>query len=244
MTDERPASSEPAIAVQGLWRSYGERPALRDVAFSVPAGGTLAIIGPNGAGKSTLLRILATLLRPGEGSVRVLGAQLPGSGWRVRGRIGLLGHEPLLYPDLTARENLRFHSRLHGLTPASAQARIDWLLDRIGLSRRADDRVGELSRGMIQRLAVARALVHDPELLLLDEPLAALDPGAAESISPLLGPNPGRTRVLVTHDPERGVAGSDALLALDRRGQVAWAGPTDQVPDAAPLASLYAGTPR
>ena len=124
------------------------------------------VFGPNGAGKSTLLRVLATLLRPHAGTARVLGHALPDEGWAVRGRIGLLGHAPLLYRDLSGRENLAFHARLHGVALERA-----WeLLERVGLTARADDKVHTYSRGMVQRLAVCRAVLHDPEVLLLDEP--------------------------------------------------------------------------
>src|SRR5689334_25007080 len=115
------ATAEPAIAVSGLGRAYGDRVVLRDVAFSLPAGQTLVVFGRNGAGKTTLLRVLATLLRPHAGEARVLGEPLPDRAWSVRGRIGLLAHDPMLYLDLSARDNLRFHARLHGV----AETRVD-----------------------------------------------------------------------------------------------------------------------
>ncbi|MBX5470631.1 MAG: ATP-binding cassette domain-containing protein [Thermoleophilaceae bacterium] len=124
--------------------------------------------------------------------------------------MGLLGHDPLLYRELSARENLLFHARLHGV----AAARVDELLEAVGLSRRARDPVRELSRGMVQRLAAARAVLHDPPLLLLDEPREGLDPAAADLLEPLIGRSSGRTRVLVTHDVERGLAESDLGIGL------------------------------
>jgi heme exporter protein A len=196
-----------AIELADVGRAYGERVALAGVTLSVERGETLAIFGANGAGKSTLLRILATLLRPHHGVARVFGHELPKEGWAVRPRIGFLGHEPLLYRDLTARENLRFHARLHGVAPA----RVDELLDAVGLALRADDPVHTYSRGMVQRAAVCRALLHEPELLLLDEPLAGLDPGAAAAVAPLLS---GGTRVLISHDVEAGLAEADVVLGL------------------------------
>lgn len=199
-----------AIEVTGLERRYGDRVALENVSFSLAEGQTLAVLGPNGAGKTTLLRVLATLLRPHGGEVRVLGSRLPDEAWKVRGRVGYLGHEPLLYRSLSARENLVFNARLH----AVPEARVDELLDAVGLGRRAGDPVEELSRGMRQRAAAARALLHDPELLLLDEPAAGLDPGAARLLEPLIGKSSGRTRVLVTHDFERGRAEGDVVLGL------------------------------
>jgi heme exporter protein A len=208
-----------AIALEGLERRYGDRPALRGVTAHVGEGQTLVLFGANGAGKTTLLRVLATLLRPHGGRVSVLGASLPGESWKVRGRVGYLGHEPLVYPDLTARENLRFHARLHGV----AAARVDELLRAVGLERRAGDPVRELSRGMVQRLAAARAVLHDPPVLLLDEPRAGLDPVAAEELEPLIGRASGRTRVLVTHDVERGLREADVVLGL-RAGAAELAG--------------------
>ena len=200
----------PAIELEGLTRRYGDREALSDVALSLEAGRTLVVFGPNGAGKTTLLRVLATLLRPHAGTARVLGRELPREGWAVRGRIGFLGHAPLLYRDLTARENLRFHARLHGVPFARADA----LLEQVGLDRRADDPVHTYSRGMVQRAAVARAVLHDPELLLLDEPTANLDPHAAELVEPLIGVASGRTRVVTSHDPVGGLHGADVALGL------------------------------
>ncbi len=203
---------EPAIALEGAVRRYGERLALDGVTVAVPAGRTLGVFGANGAGKTTLLRVLATLLRPHDGSVRVLDAHLPDDAWKVRGRIGYLGHEPLLYRDLTARENLAFHARLHGVEAK----RIGEVLEQVGMQRRADDPVRDLSRGMVQRVATARAVLHDPPVLLLDEPRANLDPAAAELLEPLIGRASGRTRVLVTHDVEGGLAESDVVLGLVR----------------------------
>ena len=181
------------------------------------------MIGPNGAGKSTLLRILATLLRPTAGEVEVLGAALPRRAWAARGRIGYLGHEPLLYRELSVRENLEFNARLHGVE--RPEERVDELLERAGLLRRATEPVRNLSAGMLQRAAICRVLVHDPELLLLDEPRSHLDLGAAAVVDELLGPAPGRSRVLVTHDVEGGLAEADLALALRADGSVAHAGP-------------------
>jgi heme exporter protein A len=200
----------PAIELDGLVRRYGERTALDGVSVTVPAGATLVVFGPNGAGKSTLLRVLATLLRPQGGAARVLGSELPREGWKVRGRVGLLGHEPLLHRDLTARENLRFHARLHGV----AFRRIDTLLEQVGLRLRADEPIRELSRGMVQRVAACRAVLHEPDVLLLDEPTANLDPAAADALDPLVGRGSGRTRVVTSHDPARGLAEADVVLGL------------------------------
>jgi heme exporter protein A len=159
-----------AVELDGLTRNYGERAALDDVTLTLEEGQTLVVFGPNGAGKTTLLRVLATLLRPHSGKVTVLGTQLPDDGWQVRGRIGLLGHDPLLYRELSARENLRYHARLHNID----DERVDRQLAAVSMTNRADEPVRTLSRGMVQRVAVARATLHDPELLLLDEQAAWL----------------------------------------------------------------------
>jgi heme exporter protein A len=226
-------AAAPAIELEGLTRRYGERVALRDVTLSLPAGATLVVFGPNGAGKSTLLRVLSTLLRPHSGTARVLGRPLPEEGWAIRGRIGLLGHAPLLYRDLTARENLAFHARLHDVPLARADA----LLDQVGLAARAGDKVHTYSRGMVQRLAVCRAVLHDPELLLLDEPRANLDPAAREIVEPLIGAASGRTRVVTSHDPAGGLADADLALGL-RDGAAALLAPADAV-DPAQIGALY-----
>jgi heme exporter protein A len=221
------ATSPAAVALEGVGRAYGERVALRDVTFTLPPGATVAVFGANGAGKTTLLRILAGLLRPHAGRATVLGAKPE----LARGRIGLLAHEPMLYRDLTVRENLRFHARLHGVE----LARVEVLLDQVGLAARADDPVRTLSRGMTQRAAICRAVLHAPELLLLDEPLANLDPGGASAVAPLLA---GPARVLISHDAEQGLADADWVLGLRGGRQAIWAPAADvALPD---IRRLYA----
>ena len=222
-----------AIELADVGRAYGERVALAGVTLTVDEGETLAVFGANGAGKTTLLRILATLLRPHRGVARVLGHELPREGWAVRGQVGFLGHEPLLYRDLTARENLRFHARLHSVP----EARVEELLERMRLHGRADDPVRTLSRGLLQRVAVCRAVLHDPPLLLLDEPRANLDPAAAELIEPLIGRASGRTRVVTSHDPAGGLAEADLALGL-RDGRVALSAPAIEI-DSAAVEELY-----
>jgi heme exporter protein A len=227
------ARNEAAIQLDRLGRNYGERMALSDVSLSLPVGRTLVVFGPNGAGKTTLLRVLATLLRPHAGDIRVLGASLPDGGWSVRGRIGLLSHEPMLYRELSARENLRFHARLHGV----GGERVRELLAAVGMGDRADEPLRTLSRGMTQRVAIARAVLHDPELLLLDEPRANLDPAAAELVEPLIGAASGRTRVISSHDPGSGVAEADLVLGL-HHGRSALLRAAEDV-DPAEIAGLY-----
>jgi len=204
----------PAIAVTGLRRDYGDRTAIAGLELELAAGETLVVLGPNGAGKSTLLRVLGTLLRPSAGEVLVLGCSLPREAWKLRGRIGYLGHEPLLYRDLSGRENLRFHARLHGLAGAEAEARIEELLAAVTMERRADERVAELSAGMRQRLAICRCVLHRPELLLLDEPDSNLDAEGRELARGLIGPGSGAARVVVTHDPDRHLPEADQVLEL------------------------------
>jgi heme exporter protein A len=237
----RAAAPPAAVAVAGLRRDYGERTVLRDLTLELSEGQTLAVLGPNGAGKTTLVRILATLLRPSAGEAAVLGCFLPSEAWKARGRLGYLGHEPLCYRDLTCAENLRFQARLYGLGQESEE-RIAELLDQVGMSRWAVELVRNLSAGMVQRLAVCRAVLHDPELLLLDEPRAHLDPEAAALVEPLIGPAPGRTRIVVTHDVEAGLAEGDRVLALRAGGAVAYQG------DASGLSpgdarAIYGGAP-
>jgi heme exporter protein A len=224
---------QAAISADNLTRYYGERVALEDVTFELPAGGTLAVLGANGAGKTTLLRVLATLLRPHAGTLRVLGEPLPEDAWAVRGRVGLIGHEAILYRDLSARENLEFTAALHKVDRSAAAP----LLERVELGTRADEPVRTFSKGMLQRLAVARALLPEPDLLLLDEPLANLDPGAADLLAPLIGAAPGRSRVIVTHDVEYGLAEADLALGL-KRGRTQWLRPGGQV-DAGDAKELY-----
>jgi heme exporter protein A len=219
-----------AVELDGLARRYGERPALDGVTLTLGTGQTLAVLGRNGAGKSTLLAVLATLLRPHAGRVRVLGHVLPDDGWAVRGRIGLMSHDPLLYRDLTARENLAFHARLHGVDGE----RTETLLDLVAMTSRADEPVRNLSRGMAQRIAACRAVLHDPELLLLDEPTAHLDPSAVALLAPLVGPEAvtvdgsPRTRIVTSHDPWEAISQADVVLGL-RDGRVVMAGQAGDV---------------
>ena len=212
-TREGNRALEPAIELAGLRRDFGDRTALDGIDLRVDPGASVAVLGPNGSGKSTLLRILAGLLRPTSGQVSVLGCTLPKETHLLRGRVGYLGHEPILYRDLTPRENLELAAALHGLESEAISPRIEALFDAVGMSPRADDRVGELSAGMKQRIDICRAVLHDPELLLLDEPDAHLDPEARRRIAPLVAAGNGRTRVAVSHD--RGAATEDADFVLE-----------------------------
>jgi heme exporter protein A len=223
-----------AIELRGLTRHFGERTVLRDVSVSLPAGATLAVLGRNGAGKSTLLRILATLLRPHGGDALVFGEPLPRRAFAVRGKLGLLAHDPLLYRDLTGRENLRYHAQLHRV----GFERVEEVLEAVKMDRRADEPVRLLSQGMVQRIAICRAVLHAPELLLLDEPRANLDPAAGVLVEPLIGRAAGCARVLTSHDPGTALAEADLALGLSD-GAVAFIGPADGV-GPAQLKELYA----
>jgi heme exporter protein A len=234
VTEATTGSTTTAIELRGLSRHFGERAALREVSISVPPGATLAVLGRNGAGKSTLLRILATLLRPHAGEVALFGEPLPKRAFAVRGRLGLLAHEPLLYHDLSGRENLRYHARLHRIE----DGRVEQLLAAVRMERRGDEPVRLLSRGMVQRLAVCRAVLHRPQLLLLDEPRANLDPGAGELVEPLIGRASGCTRVITSHDPRAALAEADVVLGL-KDGRPEFVGEPGQL-SAEKLTELYA----
>ena len=214
---QRPSASggaAPAIELRGLRRDFGDRTALGAISARLEPGESLAVLGPNGSGKSTLLRILAGLLRPSGGDVSVLGCSLPKETHRLRGRVGYLGHAPLLYRDLSPRENLDLVAALHGLNPEQADIRIQTLVEEVGMAHRADDRVAELSAGMKQRVDICRAVLHGPDLLLLDEPDAHLDAEARRMVEPLIGAGTGPSRVVVSHDRDAATAGADVVLEL------------------------------
>lgn len=204
------------IRITKLVKNFGPRSVLRKVDLHLPQGEFLTLVGPNGAGKTTLLRILAGLSRPSAGEVQVGGWQLPQAVDRVRPHLGLISHQPLLYADLTAEENLRFFARMYALPDPAA--RISEVLEAVGLSERRSQLVGELSRGLQQRLAIARAVLHQPEVLLLDEPYTGLDQQAAAALDDLLQSvaRAGRTVLLTTHNLDRGLAHCDRLAILSR----------------------------
>ena len=204
------------IEIQGLVKTFGTRNALAGLSLKVERGEFMTLVGPNGAGKTTLLRILAMLTRPSSGTVRVAGLNLAKAGDQVRRQVGFLSHRTLLYEDLTAEQNLRFYARMYDLGEASP--RIQELLDRVGLSARRCDLVRTFSRGMQQRLAVARAMLHRPQLLLLDEPYAGLDPWAAQVLAGLIQESieEGGTVLLTTHNLELGLALGQRVAVLAR----------------------------
>ncbi|MBN1179514.1 MAG: heme ABC exporter ATP-binding protein CcmA [Anaerolineae bacterium] len=211
-----------------LTKAFGPWAALSNVDFEVPAGQFVMLVGPNGAGKTTLLRILATLARPTSGTVRIAGLDPVGDGIEARRRIGFLSHRTILYDDLTAEQNLRFYARMYDLE--DADARIDALLERVGLTARRHSLVHTFSRGMQQRLAVARTVLHAPDVLLLDEPYTGLDPTAAQVLSDLLTELAGEgcTVVMTTHDLERGLAVGHRVVVL-ARGRIVYDAHRNQV---------------
>jgi len=191
------------------------------------------VLGPNGAGKTTLLRLLSTLLRPSRGTLEVLGAALPDEAYKVRGRIGFVAHEPLLYRELSAVENLEYYCGLYGVE----QARAGELLDAVGIGPARNAPLRELSRGSVQRVALARAVLHRPALLLLDEAFSHLDPAAVELVQPLIGRSAGVTRVLTSHDAMAAAAEADVVLGLRAAHPVLLA-PAAEL-DAATIRELY-----
>ena len=210
------------VEAERVGKSFGRTAVLRDVSLRIAAGETIALFGPNGAGKSTLLRVCATLMTPTAGTLRLFGSD--GRNPEARRRIGLVAHQSFLYPDLTARENLVFYAGIYGV--ADAPRLVDAWLARVDLVDAGDRPVRAFSRGMEQRLSLARALLHDPELVLLDEPWSGLDAAAADWLDALLAElrSRGRTVVAATHDFARGLGVADRAVIL-HRGRIAWEGP-------------------
>ncbi|MCC7360053.1 MAG: heme ABC exporter ATP-binding protein CcmA [Anaerolineales bacterium] len=220
------------IETHGLKKAFGLRPVLRGVDLEIASGECVALLGPNGAGKTTLMRILATLSKPSAGQVRVAGIPLPEGAADVRRRLGVVSHHTLLYSDLTAEENLQFYARLYGLEQPAA--RLGAVLAQVGLSKRRRDLVRTFSRGMQQRLAIARALLPDPAVMLFDEPYTGLDPEAALMLDEVLRAvaDAGRTVLLSTHDLPRSLALADRVMIL-ARGVLAYSAATAMLSPAA-----------
>ena len=202
------------IQIQGLVKSFGHTYALQGVDLEMAQGEFLTIVGPNGAGKTTLLRILATLAKPTDGLVRIDGLDLASRGNEIRRRIGFVSHQSLIYANLTAEENLRFYGRIYDV-PA-LEERVETLLNLVGLEARRHDPARNLSRGMLQRLAIARAIIHQPTLMLLDEPYTGLDQQATEMLRQLLQTvsTESRTVIMTTHDLQRALELCDRLAIL------------------------------
>lgn len=217
------AEDEAVVEARGLVREYGAVVAVDGIDLRLGRGEFLTIFGPNGAGKSSLLKMLGGAMRATSGTVSILGVPLDFSDGEWRRRVGMLSHQGFLYQQLTAEENLRFYGRLFGLD--NVDARVRARLERVGLSDRAHFAVRKLSHGMRQRLALARALLHDPELVLLDEPYTGLDPAAATVLRGVLQElrSERRTVVMVTHNLAEGLALS-TRVAIQVRGRFRWEG--------------------
>jgi heme exporter protein A len=228
--------SAPVIATADLCKVYETRYALHGIHLELAGRQIVVLLGPNGAGKSTLLSIFSTLSRPSRGTLRLFGLDYAQAAAQARGRIGLCAHATFIYGDLTAAENLRFYAELYGVTDRAA---VGGALDRFGLADRAHDRVRTLSRGMQQRLALARAFIGDPDLLLLDEPTTGLDQAALRLLVEVLweARDRGKLVVLATHDLHAASLLADRVLVLSR-GRIAMDGPGD--PDPSRLAAKYA----
>ncbi len=211
-----------AVEARHLSKVFGSRKAVDDVSFELPEGSFLSIFGPNGAGKTTLLRVLSTLARPTDGEALVAGSDVREEPDEAREHIGLISHAPMLYPDLTAEENLLLYAKLYGVE--GPEARVAELLDAVGLTHRKLDLVRTFSRGMTQRVSIARALVHDPDVVFLDEPYSGLDPHAVDIFDGLIESVRGdRTFVMVSHDLAKGFAMCTHALVLARGRIVAFA---------------------
>jgi len=215
--------TDAVVALQGIEVHLGGRRVLHGVDLNLPAGSLTAVLGPNGAGKSTLLAVLATLRRPAAGAARIAGHPLPRGADAARARLGFVAHEPRLYPDLTARENVRLSAWLQGLPDPDRAAAA--ALDSLDLTVHADRLVATLSHGTARRVAIARALAHEPVLLLLDEPYDGLDAASAAALDAALARcvDAGGAVVMASHDRERAARHADRVVLLDR-GVVAWSG--------------------
>lgn len=208
-----------ALRVSGIEKRFDARRVLKSVDFELPQGASLVIFGPNGAGKTTLLRILSTLDRPSKGSCEALGLSYKEQVDKVRGCIGFITHNPMLYLDLTARENLVLFARLYGVDDPDRAA--DEMLSLVELKHRANDKVRGFSRGMTQRIAIARAFINDPRIVFLDEPYSGLDPHAAGIVDRMLAESrQRRTLVTVSHSLESGFAQASHVLLLAKGRQV------------------------
>ncbi len=228
------------LTVQHAVKRYGGVVALADGNLEARSGQVLALLGANGSGKSTLLRMLASLSKPTSGMIRIGGWELPREATAVRAQIGMVAHKPLLYDNLTAAENLQFFGRLYNLDTAKSKARAEMLLQQVGLGRRSSELVRTFSRGMQQRLSIARALLHEPEVLLFDEPHTGLDQEAAAMLDAVVVDQraSGRTVLMATHELERAARLSSRVVIL-ARGAVSADVPSDGM-TGAELAALYA----
>lgn len=203
-----------AIEVDGIAKSYGSNAVLKGVNLQVRKGEKLTVVGPNGAGKTTLLKILSTISKPAKGTARIAGFDIVQEAVEVRRRLGVISHHPYLYNDLTVEENIRFYGMMYDLP--DLEHRVSEMAARVGLAHRLHDRVGTLSRGMQQRVSIARAAIHDPEVMLLDEPDTGLDQQAANMLKSILDGVSGgeRTVIMTTHNLELGLNLCDRIAVL------------------------------
>lgn len=223
------------VRIEGVTKSFGRYPVLRGVDLEVGKGEFLTIFGPNGAGKTTLIKIIATLSKPSSGEVWIDGLDLRQQGVEVRRRIGVVSHETLLYPDLTCYENLKFYGKMFDVP--HLEERIDMVIREIGLESRLYSRVGTLSHGMQKRLSIARAILHHPVLLLLDEPETGLDQRASALLQEMLAVLQGeqRTVIMTTHNLERGLR-MGSRIAILSRGRIVY---EEAKPDIASFVETY-----
>lgn len=232
-------SFDTALEVRELTRTFGVRRALDRVSFDLPKGAFLSIFGPNGAGKTTMVKVLTTLTAPSSGSAKIFGLDVVEDAVELRERIGLISHNPLLYPDLSAEENLLFFSEMYGIDDAADRVRE--LLVSVELDHRRLDLVRTFSRGMLQRLSIARALLHKPDVLFLDEPYSGLDPHAMDIFDNLIAQiREDHTFVMISHDLDKGLELCSHALIL-ARGRVVLAAEREAV-DAEQFAATYRST--
>jgi heme exporter protein A len=232
-----PASQTSVIEAQGLTKSFGNHPALRGIDLEVRQGESVVIFGPNGAGKTTLIKVLATIMKPSSGRVLIDGLNLKNNAEGIRCRIGVVAHQTFLYNNLTAYENLEFYSRMYDVP--RRKERIHEVVAMVEMTSRLHDRVGTLSRGMQQRLSIARSLLHKPAIMLLDEPETGLDQQATSMLWEVLqtGGEGKRSIILTTHNLERGLELGDRLLILDK-GKIVYE-KSGQALDLAGLREVY-----
>lgn len=218
------------ISARGIRKSFGKHKALRNIDLEIKKGESLAIFGPNGAGKTTLLKILSTIITPTKGDVSVNNIDIKKNPSKARELIGVISHESYLYNELTARENLRFFGKMYGMEKDLLEKRITELLEQVDLQKRADERVGAFSRGMKQRLSIARALVHRPVILFMDEPYTGLDQRSAEAFENVLKmlDKDNVTKVMVSHNIERAIHLCDRLMIMDS-GEIVYDNTAEQI---------------
>jgi len=231
------SSTPPFFETSHVYKRFGTKIALRDVNVTLVAGESVALLGANGAGKTTLLRTLATLSRPTRGQVLAFGVEAWGARADVRSRIGVVAHQPYVYPELTCTENLAFFATMFGLDDVGRRAAT--ALDRVGLTKRADDRAATLSRGLLQRLNLARAILHEPLVLVLDEPDTGLDAAGREVLSEIVRSQVARggSVVLTTHALEYGVDLATRVVVI-AEGQVVLDQPRERVSDVEVAAAI------